>query len=117
MNWRRTGALQKQPNDGVEYNGHIDDRGVCAVGESEQEANAKKETLDVQHSLQLSTVDFMGSRLPNINGWLVSTLSTSLQSGRRFFLKDKSQTTELVIPSGYVGYVAPQTNKVGVHEC
>ena len=44
VNRRSLYVLRKQLGNGVEYNGDMDDCGVCAVGKSEQQAHPKQAT-------------------------------------------------------------------------
>ena len=98
VNRRSLDVLRKQLGNGVEYNGDMDDCGVCAVGKSEQQAHPKKATHDAQYPFQSVTVDLMGPVSPTtISGFrMVSSLSTRPQSGRRFFsLKAKHKQRNL----------------------
>ena len=75
VNRRSLDVLRKQLGNGVEYDGDMDDCGVCAVGKSEQQAHPKKATHDAQYPFQSVTVDLMGPISPTaISGFrMVST--------------------------------------------
>ena len=55
INRKRMDVLRRMPGNGVDYNGDIQARNVCAVGKSKQQAHSKQATYGVHHAFQLVT--------------------------------------------------------------
>ena len=82
----------------VEYNGDMDDCGVCAVGMSEQQAHPKKATHDAQYPFQLVAVDLMGPISPTaISGFrkVSKFVDQATKWKEIFLLKDKHKQRNL----------------------